>query len=126
MMYRNLQPLLCLFTAICLCSCSISNKKISGTYYSACTAYHKSVLILTVNKNSTFIYKLVNDIEKVSGKWIIRKDTLFLYSPFFPEKQYTGLQGYDAYVIKKKKLIGIKIGNLPFGKCPLVKYEKRK
>jgi hypothetical protein len=127
---RQVFVLLCilLFT-----SCSIVKPiKIAGIYNSSCKLYGKPDLEVKFNSDSTFVYKRPHLEENITGEWVIKRDTLMLYSDKFinqskdelaPKYKYTELEGKDAYLVKGKKLLVItKTG---FRKdCYLQKEEK--
>lgn len=93
--------------------------KIVGTYKSTCVLYGYPDLIVSFNFDSTFIYQMPY-VKKITGSWVVKGDTLILYSDKFPVhppsesfpadeyNKYTNLYGKkDAYLVKGKKLYAI-------------------
>lgn len=106
---------------------SCQPKRFVGTYVSACTAYHKSNLILICHADSSFEYKFLYNPDTILGRWAVKKDTLILFSDYFSLKndylwklKNTDLEGVDEYLLKKKKLFIINSNGVE-QKCPLVK-----
>lgn len=96
-------------------SCSVIKPiKIAGIYKSSCKLYGKPEIEVSLNLDSTFAYKRPYLEEEITGKWMVKKDTLILYSDKFinrstdeltPKYKYTELEGKDAYLVKGKKLL---------------------
>jgi hypothetical protein len=85
-------------------------------YKSTCTLYSNSDVILTLNKDSTFLYDIAYHNKKITGTWNINKDTLSLYSKYFskeyqkplaPKYKISDFIDKDVYLISGKKLFVI-------------------
>ncbi len=103
---------------------------VSGKYVSLCRNLGFPELEAKFNEDHSFIYKHTHDPDLITGKWTIKKDTLFLYSKNFevetssigelvdyvitnPDStnlpqvfngQYTSAKGRDVYLIRGKRL----------------------
>ena len=83
-----------------------------GVYSSECRLYTRSEIKLHIKPDSTFQYYFAYNEEVISGKWEIKKDTLFLYSKKFSEKREqlspaiknSDIKGKDAYIVKGRTL----------------------
>jgi len=107
-------PLLCIL--LCTCCSTMRPSKIIGTYKSTCVLYGFPDLVVNLVSDSTFIYKMPY-VEDIIGTWILKRDTLILYSDKFPTQplredtpaykynKYTDSEGNkDAYLVKGRKL----------------------
>lgn len=106
------------FLIILLSSCVFSTRKIIGSYSSSCYINMYPNVILKIDSSHTFSYKLAYLDDKIEGRWIVRKDTLFLFSEWFmkktidlwePKRKLTDQEGMDAYIIKKNRLYMLSI-----------------
>jgi len=65
-------------------SCASIKSKAGIEYRSVCTLYHVyPSLIVYLNTDGTFIYKMALLDEKITGKWHIQKKRLIMESEFF-------------------------------------------
>jgi len=114
---RRISILSCIL--ICASCCVMCSMKVVGTYKSTCVLYGYPDLVVTFNFDGTFVYKM-RYVEEIFGTWVIKRDTLILYSERFTDQppsesapadkynKYTDLEGKkDAYLVKGKKLYPI-------------------
>lgn len=81
-----------LFVCILFMSCRISSSQLIGKYRSNCSLYDAiPSLILNLKNDSSFSYKLALINEPITGKWLIKKDTIILDSKYFTEAYIQGL-----------------------------------
>lgn len=98
-----------------LTSCGVTQNRIIGQYNSTCALYgNQSIVVVKVNKDSTFSYSRPYVEEDVIGNWEIVKNTLVLTSEefsaphddeFSPRFKYTAADGKDIYLITGKRLL---------------------
>jgi hypothetical protein len=87
----------------------------NSNYDSICWLQTKKSVTLKIDNNNSFQYFFAYSDEEIKGKWIIKKDTLILFSPKFLEKKEelspivknTNLDSLDKYLIRGKKLYAI-------------------
>lgn len=106
--------LLVTFLALLLPACTFRTNSVIGTYKSSCYISLYPNVILRIDSAHTFSYKLAYLDDKIEGNWIVRKDTLFLFSEWFNRKpidslepihKISDLDGKDVYLIKKNGLL---------------------
>lgn len=109
-----------LFLVLLCIRCSIIKPtRIEGTYKSSCVLYGSPDLIVNFKQGGNFVYKMPY-VEEIIGTWVVRRDTLILYSDEFSNQlpsestpankynKYTDLEGKkDAYLVKGEKLYPI-------------------
>ncbi|TWF32860.1 hypothetical protein FHW36_113115 [Chitinophaga polysaccharea] len=105
--------LLAIFLILLSSGCALRANKVIGNYKSSCYINLYPNVILTIDSFHTFSYKLAYLDDKIEGTWVVRKDTLFLFSEWFNKKttdrwepiyKISDLDGMDAYLIKKNGL----------------------
>lgn len=119
---------LLVISVIFLSGC-ISEQKLSGkTYVSTCVNGIYPNVVLLLNGDKTFEYKLAYLDEKIQGEWKMQHDTLYLKSERFkyiikdslvPVVKISDAHGYDSYLIKKRKLFIIMNKNILKETCYL-------
>jgi hypothetical protein len=94
----------------------MSTNQLPGTYQSICVLYDRMPeVVLTLNSNNTFSYRLPYIEDKIEGTWTTDKDSLVLTSDYFsnfgtsepmtPIRKYTDVPGKkDIFIIRGKKL----------------------
>jgi len=102
--------------------CAVIPKKIAGTYKSSCLLYNTPDLIMSLNEDRTFNYRLAFLEDTIKGKWHISGDTLILNSISFldefiqktypdapkeliPRYKYTESHEKDVFLIKGSMLL---------------------
>lgn len=108
----------------------ISEQKLSGkTYVSTCINGIYPDVVLMLNEDKTFQYKLAYMEEKIRGEWKMQHDTLYLISEQFnyiikdslmPQIKISDSHGYDSYLIKTRKLLIIMNKNILKETCCLL------
>ncbi|MEV4883274.1 hypothetical protein MRBLMN1_001759 [Chitinophaga ginsengisegetis] len=102
-----------LFLIFTLSGCAVRTNKIIGSYRSSCYINLYPNVILKIDSSHAFSYKLAYLDDKIEGSWIVRRDTLFLFSEWFNKKiidpwepihKLTDQEGMDTYIIKKNGL----------------------
>ena len=110
--------------------CSVTNKKLIGTYKSTCILQAYPDVILELDSNNSFSYKFANQNNRIVGSWTRKADTIYLFSkdfntdvsdPLAPIQKYTTLSKKDGYIIKKNKLLLLNKDGVT-EKCFLQKY----
>ncbi|WP_223609597.1 hypothetical protein [Chryseobacterium sp. OSA05B] len=111
-----------LILLFCLFLWSCSSKIKLGRYKNKCYSTDAPVNILFVEKNNRFVLIYPSSVEKLSGTWSAKNDTLVLnaqYQSFLEnEKDRTIFNGKYIYGIKNGKLLN------PNNKKCYLKFQK--
>lgn len=107
-------------------SCASNSMKF-GVYSSKCRLYDTNALKLHIKTDYTFQYFFAYNDEVITGKWEVKKDTLFLFSEKFLEKREplsptiknSDLEGNDVYIMKGRTLKLVKLSGVSED-CPLI------
>lgn len=105
----NLILISLILSIVSSCKTHLNNK---GIYVSTCYIQRYPDVILKLNEDKSFTYKLAYQEDRIKGNWERNGDTLFLRSGGFKvhemlasvTKFTTYSSQVDAYLIKRKKL----------------------
>ncbi|WP_139785469.1 hypothetical protein [Chryseobacterium phocaeense] len=97
-----------IFILLCIFLVNCSSQLKLGKYENICYSTDAPSNILSLKKNNVFVLTYPSSIERLSGIWMIKKDTLFLSSQY-----QSSLKGSDSiayveekkFILKRKKLI---------------------
>ena len=116
----------------CTMSCTSKYAALTlGHYVSTCYLHRYPTCIIKLERDSTFEYSRAYLEEKITGTWVLRKDTLILKSELFalkktpelwPRPKYKNTDyspTADAYLLKKRKLIVLDSDGIPTPECGL-------
>ena len=113
MVLRGLFLLVLLFYTVSCSPSFVMAKSLIGTYYSSCTLYGETELVLLIKENGDFEYRRalldieINGTWEVKGRQLILKSNSFLPNAFpdgTPEIKYTDNDIDDVYTIRSKGL----------------------
>lgn len=122
-------------------SCNLS-KHLVGVYRSDCKLHAQYALVMTIEKERRFEYKLAYIEDTITGSWCVIGDTLILSSPQFktiekiadtiiqdvviygPNNRYTSFdESKDMFLIKRKFLQPLNDLSRDTKGCPIKKVN---
>lgn len=117
-----------LFLSISTLGCVSNSANLVGHYSSNCSLHGENSLLLLLNEDGSFQYKLAHLDTKIIGTWSVSNDSLILESKYFdrenlkelfpesiaeliPVHKFTDFGKSDVYKIKAKKLYPLRDGD---------------
>ena len=124
-----MKKVLALSLLLALCSCATTTH--TGTYYSVCSLYGQSEVIVHLHENGQFQYNFVYSYEDVRGTWKAVNDTLFLRAKIFtvirdsmtPVVKFNDRDTVDRFVFKGNRIFPIVARRTLDKRCYLVKQK---
>jgi hypothetical protein len=93
---------------LCLFLSSCNSKLKIGRYQNKCYSTDAPLNILVIKKNKRFVLIYPSSVEKISGIWLAKNDTLSLISQYHSSLKGKDSVAYDEtkhFILKGKKLI---------------------